>query len=176
MPFTDPIPGNPPSQSTSEEAPLIAKMKPLVAWDSYPCLSASELLDNLRAAARWKYWRANTVVGVGDRYSSNPFNGRVYKCIKSGQTGSVQPIFTAGHCPILGQQIIDGTVLWEDRGPISRQRYDVRRAVHVCWLQKAAATAHEHSFSPGGNQRFDREAIHQHCLAQARLYAPVEVF
>lgn len=47
--------------------------------------------------------------------------------------------------------------------------YDIRAAAKDIWLDKAAHAANAINFSADGH-KFDREALYQHCMSQAKVY------
>lgn len=151
------------------ETQALAQLIRLTAPDADPPLTVDELTSCLQESARAKVWTANAVVAVGDRVVTG--NGRTYRCILGGTSGSAFPlvIVTSDAYPIT-----DGGARWRDAGPAHKEIYDVRGAAHRAWLLKAGKAAERITFS-ADNQRFELSNLQAQCLKMAAKYLPVVV-
>jgi len=145
---------------TQEQA--LAYVKTKCAATCEPTLSDEVLTDILNDNAYASLWVANTAYAEGTRIVPATPNGRYYKCAVAGTSGAVSPHW-------IGRRVPDNDVVWVDDGPAFAELYDLKGAIHDAWQQKASDSACEINFS-GGNSRFEREAIHLHCVAQAKRY------
>lgn len=155
-----------------------ARLTPLVAINSCPKLTSDDLANALEVTRRASIWAASTAVAFGDRYVPLTQNGRLYTVLTAGTTGASEPAWPLSsylYRQFEGQRVHDGTVVWIDAGPAHREVYDVRAAAKYCWLQKAGVASDETDFKAAGGDSFSREAIYQHCVAQAGKFGRVSI-
>lgn len=148
----------------------LIELKRKVQDMSDPVLSAPELDSLLKAALRAKPYTTTTAFGYGDYVYPTARNGHRYKCVQSGTTGILEPVWPLQDFGTM----IDGSCRWEEAGADYSNSYDVRQAVREGWLLKAAKASERTNFStPGG--RFDAEQVYKHCIEMAARYAPLTI-
>lgn len=143
--------------------------------NEYPELSPDELGTLIDMYKRSSDWVASTAYVYGDLVQPVIKNGRLYKCIQAGTSGTVNifpQYYTQGTTDI---SYADNTVRWIDLGVANIEIYDVRTAARAGWLLKAGKVANLIS-SKDGSQDINLEALQKQCLLMAEKYRPVVIY
>lgn len=150
------------------EAAALAAIAIRVPVDGYPSLTTAELSaiasDNLLYTTR----ENSTAYAVGAAVSLATTNGRWYRCIEAGTSETTE---TLADFPLLAQSgagmlVQDGTVLWQDQGPIPPDSYDISGCVKAAWLLKASKAAADIDASDQ-DQSTKASQVQAQCLAMA---------
>jgi len=72
-------------------------------------------------------WSATTAYSINSIVQPSPTNGHFYKAIQGGTSGGVQPAFPTG----TGQQINDGSIIWQEAGATNTAAPPPPGAAHV---------------------------------------------
>ncbi len=150
------------------EAAAITAIASRVPVDGYPSLTAAEL-STIASEHLLYTTRANsTAYAVGAAVSLATTNGRWYRCIEAGTSETTEalagfPLYTQSGS---GMVIQDGTVLWQDQGPIPPDSYDISGAVKAAWLLKASKAAQDIDTSDQ-DQSTKASQVQAQCLAMA---------
>lgn len=136
-----------------------------------PAIPQDVYLNILEETARAATHATATAYGFGTKVFASVHNGRLYRCITPGTSGATAPTWPTFQAARPGQQITDGTVVWQDAGPVSGERYDLNAAKRECWLWRAGQLAEKFDVSdPDANLK--RSQQYEHAVAQARRYGP----
>ena len=164
-----------------DEATARQRLEQLVQADQDPVLGMDEI-DALMDLARRpdiagnppsnvdtsaSEWTASTRVLAGQVVYIT--NGRFLRCIVPGTTGTVEPVWGLTTLPRTGQELIDGTVTWEDFGTEWAPTFDLDAAAARGWRMKAGKAAGRFDFSEDG-QQFSRSQVISHCTAMAATF------
>lgn len=136
-------------------------------WDQDPALTAGEISDILDRHAIATTWVTATAYVYGDRVAPATPTGRIFKCVEPGTTGGTEPTWPETY----SGQVVDGTVTWEEDGPLPETLYNLRAAAYEAWTIKAGKAAKMFTFGSDG-QSFNRSDINKHCMEMAAQYAP----
>lgn len=130
----------------------------------------SAILASVKLATTWVN---NTAYVVGNVVMPTVRNGHKYRCIQAGTSEALladQPDWPVGASAVITEGASDPILTWAEDGPELSQIYDVRRAVHKAWLEKAAKASilADVSQQVGGIRS---SQIYDHCIKQAERYA-----
>ena len=144
----------------------------MVQSNEFPELDSNELGLLVDNNARSVDWSASISYVYGDIVEPVIKNGRIYKCIVAGTSGTTNPFPTyyREFCKDVG--FSDNTVEWLDLGPAHVERYDLRSSVRAGWILKAAKAANLVA-SKDGSQDINLEALQKQFLVMAERYRPV---
>lgn len=128
------------------------------------------ILDQARRAT---IWTTATAYAVGAVILPTVRNGRRYKCVQAGTSAATEPEWSLA----IGAQVGDGTgnLVWREDGPDWENVYDLRQAIYLAWRAKAAKAANLYQINKGGHDNHAMQQIYDHCLAEARRWAPLQV-
>ena len=157
---------------TSESVAMQELMR-LTQYDTEPALSEGDDLAPILAAAKiCSVWVASTAYSYGDVIVPTAVNqnGRRYKCIRAGTSGSTEPFWN----PYYGGRVVDGSLVWEECGAQPKSLWDMNAAVYNGWLAKASKVAPDFDFS-GAGESYKRSQVYEQCLKQAAKFAPVKI-
>lgn len=166
-----------------DSATATARLQRMLDYASDPVLSSDEITDLLAFAARpdaagndprnassATAWASATSYEVNDHIRPNPADGRYWRCVVAGVSGTTQPSWPdLGGLARTTHRIIDGDVVWEDAGGPWQGTYDLNAAAAEGWRWKAGKCAGRFGFTTDG-QSFQRQQVHAHCLEQAAVY------
>lgn len=143
------------------------EIEPIVA-DTDAELGA--ILDQARRAT---LWTAATAYAVGAVILPTARNGRRYRCVQAGTSGATEPEWSLQIAALTS----DGTglLVWVEDGPDWENVYDHRLAIHLAWRLKVAKAAAFYQINKGGHDNHALQQIYDHCVAEARRWAPVKV-
>ena len=144
----------------------------MVAWDSVPTLTDSDLEELLDIGRRADYsgnaidtyeqWEAATAYALGDRVVPTELEGMSYVCTTAGTSGATEPTWADG--------VTDGNAVWaEDESALWTPTYDLNIAAAEGWRWKAAQAASLTGFTADGATYHDEQLI-AHCNAMAAHY------
>lgn len=150
-----------------------ARLKRMVAWDSVPTLTDSDIDELLDIGRRVDYlgntidsydeWESTTAYAVGDRVVPTELDGVSFACSTAGTTGASEPTWADG--------VTDGTVVWaEDEGAAWIPTYDLNLSAAEGWRWKAAKAATLTGFTADG-ATFHEEQIIANCERMVARYA-----
>lgn len=161
------------ARTRAETAEALA---PLCSSDSYPALTSDDLLRIVDSCQRVSVHIVSTAYQVGDMVIPSTPNGRQYRCIRAGTSSSTAPTWIAEpSLQYTGQIVADGAdLLWQDDGPTTQERYDLRLAAYRAWLEKAGRTATDIAVSDM-NKTVQLQQVHEHCVAMASRYRPMVI-
>jgi hypothetical protein len=158
----------------TDQSIAMTELKRLTEYSVEPVLDeTTDLTPILNAAKICSLWVAGTAYSYGDEIvpTSANQNGRRYRCIKAGMSGSTEPFWN----PYYGGRVIDGsTLVWEECGAQAKSLWDMNLAAYNGWLAKAAKVAPDFDFS-GAGESYKRSQVYEQCLKQAARFAPVKV-
>lgn len=154
------------------------QLKRNCAYTSVPVLDETDDLEPILAeTARASIWTDDTAYIFGAVVLPTVRNGHRYRCIQGGTSAEDAedepqwPLFT-------GRTITDGEsdpqLIWQEDGPDYENVYDVRRATHKAWLLKAARASELYLTRQSGST-FEHQQIYQHCMEQAKAWAPINM-
>jgi hypothetical protein len=149
----------------------------MTASDQYPTLDSTALQQLIDDALRYTTWTASTAYNVGDMIVPPVPNGRVYRCVIAGISGTDSTIFPI-YATKPGYTLYDGSgnpgLTWQDYAFANAEPYDLHLAVRNGWLRKAAACATQIAIEDG-NVKADMEKLQAHCLSQAQRHQPLGI-
>ncbi len=119
------------------EAQAITEIKIKAQAENEPSLSDTEVLYCLSRYARASVWLAETVYGVGVRVVPSTANGRIYRCIQGGTSGTAAPT-SWDYTTLAGTCLNDGTAIWMDDGAAPVELWDISAATGEAWRLKAS--------------------------------------
>jgi hypothetical protein len=138
----------------------------------YPQVADDEVDQIIAATQLAMLWATATIYVEGDVIMPTTRNGHRYICIQSGTSGATEPDWPT----VMRRTVDDGTgdtvVKWREDGRDYKNVYDLRQALHQCWLLKAQKVAHLHD-ARRSQSGADRSQIYEHCLEMAEKYAPL---
>jgi len=158
----------------------------------YPTLADSDVQDCLNDSIRYSTWLPSTPYTYGQVIIPTVKNGHKYRCIVAGTTGITEPIWlsyldfvnisTTGYdysIDYLRQKnsdlvLNDGTATWQENGPDYIETFDLRKAIHDCWMKKVAKVSADHDFATD-LQSFKRNQVYQNCIDQAAKWSPQRI-
>lgn len=156
-------------------AQALAELRNRCAADTDPALSNADLSALLDGAGLAVAWAAETDYAVGARVVTTGRNGRLYRCIQSGESDTTEPDWGPDPDTFRGQLVLEGTgVMWQDEGPAPPDLWDLDAAAAAGWRWKAARCSDRTYFATNG-QMFSRQQVHAQCLAMADRYAPIVI-
>lgn len=139
--------------------------------------SSTELQAILAECLRASIWVQNTAYTVGAVVVPTTRNGHRYICVQGGTSETLladEPEWSV----VRGSFITDGDsnpqLVWREDGPDYENLYDIRRAIHLTWLLKAAKVAHLYETRQSGST-FAHDQVYKHCMEMAAKYAPVRI-
>ena len=150
----------------------IEQLSTMVQSNEYPELDTDDLAFLIDNNKRSNNWAASTAYVYGDLIEPVIKNGRLYKCIEAGTSGTTNPfpVYYAENSYSIA--FSDGTARWMDLGPANVEQYDVRSAVRAGWILKASKVANLIN-SKDGSQDLNLSALQEQFLKMAERYRPV---
>jgi len=150
-----------------------------IAFDAqaniYPELDSTELGRIVDQCKDYDVWTASTAYAVGDVVISSINNGRMYRCVYGGTTGTTNPFPEAPVYNSTGCVYGDGTTMyWVDYGSASTDRWNVKKGASMAWRQKAGKVAHLLQVKDG-QQDLQLGNLHKQCLLMADRYNGLEI-
>lgn len=137
----------------------------------YPQVPDDEVDQILDACRRAGVWIAATAYVNGDVVMPTTRNGHRYICIESGTSGATEPAWPTGDL----RTIQDGTTArWREDGGDYANVYDLRDAIHRCWLVKAQKVAHLYDIRQS-QSGFTQSQMYDQCVKMAEKYAPLVI-
>jgi hypothetical protein len=140
----------------------------------YPELTVDELGQVVDDNKRFDDWSASTSYVYGDIVAPIVKNGRTYKCIEAGTSGTVNPFPEYYSENSTGIGYDDNTVKWIDLGPAHVETFDIRSAARAAWILKAAKVSNLIN-SKDGSQDLQLESLQKQFLSMAERYRPVVI-
>lgn len=134
----------------------------------------SAILASVKLATTWVH---NTAYVVGNVVMPTVRNGHKYRCIQAGTSAALlvnQPDWPVGASAVITEGVSDPILTWVEDGPELSQIYDVRKAIHKAWLEKAAKASLLYATSQSGS-RFEHQQVYEHCNKQAEIYASIGI-
>jgi len=114
-------------------------------------------------------WANNTAYVVGNVVMPTVRNGHKYRCIQAGTSeadSADEPEWPLGASAIITEGASDPILTWVEDGPELSQIYDVQKAIHQCWMEKAGKASNLYA---SGNAQMQQ--VYEQCLKQAQLYS-----
>lgn len=156
----------------------------MVAWDQDPVLSAQEVLELVRIAARPDVdgnsplniataapWAASTLYVAGSVIIQTVGAHRWWRCQTSGISAATTPLWPSLGGTDRGVSVVnDGTVVWGDNGADWAPTWDLEASAAEGWRWKAGKAASRFGFTTDG-QQFAREQVIANCFEMAARYA-----
>ncbi len=154
---------------TEQEA--IAYVTKHAHTEEFPVVPVEEVTDIVRSNMRAQVWQQNTAYKIGAKIQPTTPNGHFYKVLETGTSGATEPAWNTRE----NSRTYDGdTLIWlECETDFDGNLYDLRTAIHECWLYKAGASATQFDVSID-QQKWTRSQIYDHCLEMARSFAPLD--
>lgn len=150
----------------------IQQLATMVQSDEYPELNNEDLaflIDNNKRSNDFAY---STAYVYGDLVEPIVKNGRLYKCIEAGTSGTINPFPTYYNENTYAIAFDTGTARFMDVGPANVEQFDVRSAARAGWILKAAKVANLIN-SKDGSQDLNLSALQEQFLKMAERYRPV---
>jgi len=157
---------------TEEEAIALVTLK--AQTDALPVIDAGEVEAIVRRNARAGVWTPETTYRVGQVVQPTQPNGHFYKCVANGTSDEVEP--TWSYALRQNSQISEfaSDLVWEEcETDFDGNRFNLRNAIHECWVLKASMSAKDYDIKIG-DQTWNRSQVHEHCKAMAQAYAPFD--
>lgn len=141
-----------------------------------PVLSDEDVAAILAECQRASIWEAETEYEVGQTIIPTVRNGRRYICIQAGTSGESdeEPDFTLFQTGLTTDGDSDPQLIWQENGPDWDNVFDVNKAVHLAWLQKAQQVAYLYDKGEIGSSHRQSQ-IYDHCIDQAAKWQPLEI-
>lgn len=149
------------------------ELKRLSQFDTEPLIDEADLETILNASQICSVWAVATAYGYGDVVvpTTANQNGHRYRCVRAGTSLSTEPAWSE----FQEARVSDGpTLIWEECGVQPKSLWDMRRAAHSAWVQKASKAAPDFDFS-GAGESYKRSQVVEHCLEMASRYAPAKI-
>lgn len=150
----------------------IEQLSTMCQSEEYPQLDTSDLAFLIDNNKRSKDWAASTAYVYGDIVEPITKNGRYYKCVEAGTSGTSNPFPTYYYENGTSTAYDDNTSKWIDLGPAYTEQYDVRGAARAGWILKASKVSHLIN-SKDGSQDLNLSALQEQFLKMAERYRPV---
>jgi hypothetical protein len=157
----------------TDKAVAMQELLRLSQFDIEPMIGEDELDTILTNAQVCSVWAASTAYSYGDVVvpTCANQNGRRYRCVKAGTSGSTEP--TWGHFQM--SRTADGSsLIWEEAGAQPKSIWDMRVAAYNAWLAKASKASTDFDFS-GAGESYKRSQVYDHCLEMAAKYKPLKI-
>lgn len=94
-------------------------------------------------AASVTTWAGNQAYALGDIRRPTVANGRIYRCVQAGTSGSTQPTWPTG----TGERVTDGGVIWQEAG----RGYIRLGAANVTWASSTITARRPIAYIDTGN-------------------------
>jgi hypothetical protein len=156
----------------SDKDAALAELRLYAQTEVQPALEPAEIDAILDGVQRATFWAASKAYNVNDVILPVTLNGRRFKCVRAGTSGTTEPTWPRWLGGIFGEG--SGDLLWREDGPEYTNVFDVRGAICAAWMTKAAKASALFNIKSRA-EGFDHEQVYNHCLDMAERYAPVGI-
>lgn len=153
---------------------VIQRVTRLAQPNVHPTVSSRDVEAIVDATARASVWTAATAYIFGNVILPTVRNGHSYMCVIAGTSGATEPIWPTSQQATITDGASDPLLKWQEAGPDFDNLYDVRKAAHEIWLQKAAQASQLYATSQSGS-KFEHQQVHDHCVKMSEKYASLEI-
>jgi hypothetical protein len=143
---------------------------------AFPQIDDNEVSRILDAALRASIWLPSTPYSVGAVVVPTVRNGHRYRCVEPGTSGLIadEPSWPTFNHTIVTDGEGETQIVWEEFGTDYGSLYDLRKAIHDCWMLKASKVAHIHD-SRRSQSAASRSQIYEQCIKQAERFRPFRI-
>lgn len=153
------------------EAEAIAYVKKKAQTAEFPVVPDQEVESIVQMNKRAEVWATATEYAIGAKVQPTTPNGHFYKVLQAGTSGATEPDWNTRE----NSRTYDGdTLIWlEHETDFDGNLFDLRSAIHECWLYKTAIAANGFDVSID-QQKWNRSQIYDHCKEMAKAFSPIE--
>lgn len=154
------------------EAEAIAYVTLNAQTDAFPCIETADVTAIVQRNIRATVWTVETAYNVGSRVQPTIPNGHFYECVQAGTSNSVEPTWSTRINSIWHE--LDSDLIWKECAlDVDGNLYNLRNAIHECWVLKASKAAREFDTSID-QQKWSRSQVYEHCLEMAKSFQPFD--
>lgn len=157
---------------TTDREDALIRLKRNIQPDAQPALLDDEveaLLDEHKLAT---FWTASAAYLVGDVVIPLTRNGRRYRCIKAGTSGTTEPNWPTTENAKIGDGT--GTLQWQEDGLEYKNIFDIRAASYAGCLLHQAKAAPLHDIRSNLTD-YSQSQVYEHWGDVAKRFAPARV-